>query len=268
MRLHGRDLGHFAEDRLLHLLGDVVRAVERKVAGQLEMEGDLDAFPDLEQDEVVHLSHLRDGHCGRENPLTNVAVRSARLDVNDDVDARQRVAERGFDTIGRGVPLPDRRSRRDTDDDVSEELAPGAPEPETSQLDRRLEGRHRLSRDASGILGRAVHEHVDVPPTEPDGCQNDERGDEERGERVPRGEAERSGNEAGEHRERPGEVAPEVERVRAQRLAVVRPRGPRRNHRPRRVDREDERDRRERPPGRLDLELHDAPRAARSRDLR
>ena len=74
----------------------------------------------------------------------------------------------------------------------------------------------------------------------------------------PAGKPSAAAIEAGEHRERAGEIASEVERVREQRIAAVEARAAQRDHRARRVDREDERDRRERPPRRLDLELDDA----------
>ena len=91
-------------------------------------------------------------------------------------------------------------------------------------------------------------------------------GHEERGDRVARGEAERGRDQAGEHGERPGEVAAEVERVGEERVAPVEARAAQRDHRSRRVDHEHEPDRGERPPRRLDLELDHARKSQDRRD--
>ncbi len=73
----------------------------------------------------------------------------------------------------------------------------------------------RPTRDPRLVLGRAVHEHVDVPAARA-GPRRRRRAPRRRALRSsrPRGNAERRGDEAGEDGERPGEVAPEVERVR------------------------------------------------------
>ena len=110
---------------------------------------------------------------------------------------------------------------------------------------------------------RLIHEHVDVAAEQAHGSRDDESRDEERGDRVAFGKAERRRREAGEHGERSGEIAPEVERVREQRVAAVATCGAQRDRRPHRVDREHEPDRREGPPGRVDLGLD---RAGQARD--
>ena len=115
-----------------------------------------------------------------------------------------------------------------------------------------------MTRDPGVVLGRPVHEHVDVPAREPECGGDHEAGDEERRDRVAGLEAGRRGDQAGENGERAGEVAPEVERVGEERVAAIQTRSAERHQRPRGVDGEDEPDRRERPPRRIDLELDDA----------
>ena len=68
---------------------------------------------------------------------------------------------------------------------------------------------------------RLIHEHVHVPTEQAHGSRDDESRDEERSKRVALVKAERRRREAGEHRERPGEIAPEVQRVREQRVTAV-----------------------------------------------
>ncbi len=82
----------------------------------------------------------------------------------------------------------------------------------------------------------------------------------------PAGNAERCRDQTGEHGDRPGEVAAEVERVREQRIAAVEACAAQRDHRSRPVDDEHEPDRRERPPRRLDVELDDARKTQDRRD--
>ena len=96
-----------------------------EVARQLQVERDLERSIDVEHRQVVDLPHVRDRERRRENALANSAIASARLDVDDDVDSRESVEERLLHTIGGGVALADRGSRRDADDDVGEVLPTG-----------------------------------------------------------------------------------------------------------------------------------------------
>ena len=142
---------------------------------------------------------------------------------------------------------------------------PDSRTPEPPELDRRVE---RVDRAPGRILRvdrGLIHEHVDVASEQAHRSRDDESRDEERGHRVPSGKPERRRGQPGEHGKRPGEVAPEMERVREQRVAPVAPRGAQRDRGTRRVDRDHESDRREGPPGRLDLELDRRRRGARSR---
>ena len=91
--------------------------------------------------------------------------------------------------------------------------------------------------------------------------------DEERGDRVAGREAQCGGHQTRENGERPHEVAPEVERVREECVALVETCAAQRDHRPRAVDHEHERDRGERPAGGIDVDLDDV-RQAEDRDDR
>ena len=64
MRLHTGDLRHGGADRRLELLGDVVRLLERQVTGELHVERELLAAVDVDEREVVHLTHTRHADCG------------------------------------------------------------------------------------------------------------------------------------------------------------------------------------------------------------
>ena len=153
-----------------------------EVARELQVERDLDAPVDVEHRQVVDLAHVRDGERGGEDAFANPAVAAARLDVDDDVDPRERVVQRLLDAVGRRVALADRGSRRDADDDVGEVLPSRSPQPEPPELDGRIERRDRPARDPRVVLGRPIHEHVDVPAREPHRGGDDER----RRRRAPR----------------------------------------------------------------------------------
>ena len=101
--------------------------------------------------EIVELSHVRDRERGGENAFAECTGAVTRLDVDYDVDPRQRLVSSLFDAVGGGVSLPDCRPGRDADHDVREVLAARATQPEPAQLDRRLERGDRLAR---GLLLR------------------------------------------------------------------------------------------------------------------
>ncbi len=102
---------------------------------------------DLEHRQVVDLADVRDRERGGEHALADPAVGSPRLDVDDDVDPRERVVQRLLDAVGGGMPLADRGTGSDADDDVGEVLASRTPKPKPAKLDRRLERRDRLTRN-------------------------------------------------------------------------------------------------------------------------
>ena len=219
------------EDRALDLLGDVVRALEREVAGELEMERDLEPSVDLEDAEVVDLPHLRDAERGRQHALAELGVRLARLDVDDDVGVGQRSRERVLDPVGGGMALPDGGARSDPDDDVGEVLAARLAHPEPPELDRRVERGDRRPRRVLGVdagvrsmststfrrRSRAAAATITSAATKSAAIAS------------PSGNPSAAADEAGEHRERAREVAAEMERVREQRVAAVPARGAQRD---------------------------------------
>ena len=97
-------------------------AVERELAGQLEVKRGLERAVDVKHGQVVDFAHMPDGERCRKHALADHAVASSRLDVNDHVDSGKRVVQRLLDAIGSGMALADRSSRRDADDDVGEVL--------------------------------------------------------------------------------------------------------------------------------------------------
>ena len=180
------------------------------------MERDLDATVHLEDGQVVDLAHLRNTQGCRQSALTNLRIGAPRLHVDDDVGMGKPLANRVLDPIRRSVALADRGTRRDPDDDVREVPAARLAHAKPPELHRRIE---RVDRRAGRILGvdrRLVHENVHVAAQESYRSRDDERRDEERGDRVASGKPECRRGQPGEHGERPGEVAPEVQRVREQ----------------------------------------------------
>ena len=131
MGLHRVHLGDRGADRALHPLRDRVRLLERQVAGQLEVERDLGPSVHLDEREVVDLAHARHGERCGVRALAHVLV-VERLDVDDDVAARQRALDRGLDGVGGGVTLPDCGAGRDADDDVGELPSRRLPHPQSA----------------------------------------------------------------------------------------------------------------------------------------
>ena len=255
VRLDVRRLGNGREDLPFDELRDLVRLDERQVAGELQVQRDLDPVADLEHGQVVQLAHARDPERRRERALPDLAPGSARLDVDDDVGVGETSFQRILDAIRGRMALPDRGTRRDADDDVGEVRATRLADPEPPELDGRVELRDRRAGGGLGVLRRLIHEDADVSPDEPRRGSDHERGDEERRDGIAPGKAERGRREAGEDGERAREVAAEVECVREQRIAAIAAGGAGRDRRPRGVDRDDECDCGERPPGRIHLEL-------------
>ncbi len=175
--------------------------------------------------------------------------------MDHDVEAREPLAERILDAVGRRVPLTHHSARCDPDVDVDEVGASRLADAQPPELDGRVELGDRLPRRLLRACGRVVHEHVHIAAQEPARSEDDEARDEERRDGVSLREAERGRDEAGEHRERAREVAAEVERVREQRVAPVLPARAERDDRARSVDREHEPHHGERPPRRVDLEV-------------
>ena len=61
--------------------------------------------------EVVDLAHARDGQRRGVRALAQRRLALPRLDVDDDVDPRQRALERLLDPVGRRMALADRGAR-------------------------------------------------------------------------------------------------------------------------------------------------------------
>ena len=119
------------------------------------------------------------------------------------------------------MTLADRRSRCDADHHIGEVLASRAPQAKPSQLDRWLEASYCTPGDAGRVVRGTVHEHVDISSCQAHCGSDDQHRDEERRDRVAIREPCATASEPGEHCERSGEIAREVERVREQRVALV-----------------------------------------------
>ena len=118
--------------------------------------------------DVVDLAHARHAIAAACAQLARDRVLVGRLDVDDDVRLRQRPLDRRLDRVRGGVPLPDRRARRDADHDVGE-LAAGRLSASAVAAARpagsiaAIAAPRRLLR----VGRRAVHQHVDVSPHQP-----------------------------------------------------------------------------------------------------
>ena len=146
VRLHRTHLRRVAQDRRLDLLGDLVRGVERELAGKLQVQRHLGPPVDLEHREVVDLANVRDGERRRENALLKRSVRCLGSTWTTTSIPGKRVVQRGLDPVRGRVALADRRARGDADHDVGEVLASRSPQPQPPELDRR--SRASRSRDA------------------------------------------------------------------------------------------------------------------------
>ena len=140
--------------------------------------------------------------------------RRARLDVDDDVALGQRRARRLLDPVRDRVALPDaglrgrRRSRRRRS--RARRLAQAQP----PQVDRRLDRARSLRAPPPRVRGRPVHQHVDVAAHQPAAATSTSAATKSAATESPCGKP-AAAREAGEHGDRAGEVAAEVERVRA-----------------------------------------------------
>jgi hypothetical protein len=122
MRLHRFDLGHGRTDRALHLLGEIVRLLEREVAGEFQVERDLSPALDTQDGDVVHLAHARDAERRCLRALAD-AARFVGFDVHDHIAARECGLHGILDAVGGRVALAHRRPGGNADDDIGE-LAP------------------------------------------------------------------------------------------------------------------------------------------------
>ena len=254
MRPHGGDLRQRVQDRLLHLLGDIVRLVERERPRQLEVQRDFGAAPDLDHVHVVDLAHASDLQRGRLHPLAQRRLRRGlRLDVDDDVRLWERAAHGVLDVVRCGVPLSDGRAGRHADHDV-DEMEPGRlPEAQAAEADAGHVPLDRAPGRGGRLGGRPVHEHVHVAAHQPcSGAEHDQR-HEERRDRVGVRMAGARDDEADQDGGRAGEVAREVERVRLQGRAREPPRRPPGDGCARDVDGDHDADDRKRVPGRVNV---------------
>ncbi len=171
--------------------------------------------------DVVGFAHRRLGEGDREGAGAQVEALAQRLDVDDDVGVRERPADRGLDPVGDPVAGDQRLVGGGADRRVGEVVAAGLAQAQLAQLDvvaevpdRRFGLRLRLQR-------RRVHEDQRVLVDQARGGGEDDRGDDQRGDRVALLEAERDGGDAAEDGDRARHVAGEVEGVGAQRRGLV-----------------------------------------------
>ena len=169
----------------------------------------------------MHLAHSGNGERGCVGAISHLLLVS-RLDVHDDVAHRQGFPHGVLDVVRRRVTLTDRRSGGNADHDVGELPAARLPHAQPAQLDA-LDAVDRGASRVLDVVRHAVHQHVDVAPHETHGRRDHEQRDEERCNRVGLGVAGVGEEEPDEHGGRAREVAPEVQRVRLERSAVVLP---------------------------------------------
>ena len=139
MREHRHDLGQLVGDRPLDLRGDVVRLLEREVARKLQVKRDLVRVAEVDDADVVHLSHARHGERRHGRPLAERLLPGLGLDVDDHVALGQRPLNRVLDRVGGRVALADRGSGGHADHDVHEVTSAGLAHPQPLQVHRRLE---------------------------------------------------------------------------------------------------------------------------------
>src|SRR5205823_7647054 len=117
---------------------DLVGVLEGVLAWQLQVERDLRALADLEDDDVVHLVHARIAERGRVGALAE-GLGLLRLDVHDDIGSWNRSPHGLLDRVRGRVTLLDSGRRRDGDDDVREVMTRGAAHAQAPELYARAE---------------------------------------------------------------------------------------------------------------------------------
>ena len=180
------DLGNGPTISPLHLLRDLVRVLERHLARQLEVQRRLGA--------PVELQHA--SGCGSRARPAPPSPPRARARARP---PRRRAARRGRrrrSPAGRARPPPRpgrppcapgrRPPPGNRDDDVDERAPRRLAQAQSPHLNGRLDAPDRCAGRPHRIRGRPVHQHVDVAAHQPGGRNEDERGDEERGDRVAR----------------------------------------------------------------------------------
>ena len=224
VRLH-RPPPPAARNRALDALGDLVRLAQIQLGGELQVQRDAAPLVLLEDRDVVRLLHERLRQRDREHPVAQVeaaprAARRARPRRCPAARARPRPRSGRRRGGPRRPPGPAARSPRRRRSSVPPTRAGAGGSSSMSSpsaVDRALGRRARLRR-------RAVHQHVRVLRDQPHRGAQDDRRDHQRRHRVAVVRSPRDGEQPDEHRERARHVAGEVQRVRAQRRAVVAPR--------------------------------------------
>ena len=216
-------------DRFLDALGDLVSLRQVDIRGELQVQRHADVIAVLKDRDVVRLAHKRLPKRDREHPVAQVESQSPGLDMNDDVAARQRLLDRTLDRVRRGMALDHGATRRHRHHDICEVAPRGFPQPEAVKLDLRGESDDRFAGDLLCRRRGGVHQYLGVLEHEPRRRREDERGDDQGRDRVAVLKPRSDSYQPREDRDRTGEVATEVKRVRTERRRAVLARGPQRD---------------------------------------
>ena len=268
MRLHGVYAGHRVLDRPLDVAAMRCASSSGRSPGSFRW-SETSVRPSTRSTATLWISRtLRDLHRGGVGEFPGHRILDRRLDVDDDVRLGQRALDRRLDGIGRGMPLPDRRRRRDRDDDVGEVPAGRRAHPQPPQPDRRLDPGDRLSGGLLGVRRRPVHQHVDVPAHQPHCRRQHQRGDEQCGDRVGLGHPARTPISPTSTASDPAKSLPKCTAFDSSAaLWNRRPSAARSSVRETSISEHDA-DHQERPPGRVDARCGSSRRAARPRGRR
>ena len=182
MGLHRSDLGDGVDDRALDLLRNLGGLVEREVGSSRWSE--ISTSPPSETMLRLWISRLAARTSRRRARSRSATPFAPRLDVDDDVAAGERLFELRLDAVRDGVALTHCRAGG-AQTTTSANFCPAAW--------RRRSGESEIcgsmpaiaARAASASVGRPIHQDVDVPPDQPAGGEEHERGNEERCDRAP-----------------------------------------------------------------------------------
>ena len=173
--------------------------------------------------------------------------------MNDNLAAVQHPLERPLDLIGGGMSLADDGLGRYADHDLRVVVPARLAHAQLLEIDRGIEFVYRLPDRFCGGPRATVDEDVGVLESESRRSDENDRSDEESGDRVGLGIAEANEDEPDEHSGRAEKVADEIESVRLQRRTPVLDRGAVGDDRPAGIDHHHDQDHEDGPPGGVDL---------------
>ena len=238
--------------RRLNTFSHVVGVRKWDIRIQLQVQRHADAAVVAVDGDVVHVANERFGERGGQGAVAQAEALASRLEVHDNLAVWQRPAHCRFDLLADLLPLNGRLSRRDRDDGIGEILAARLANAQPAKVDVIAQVGNRGVCAGVRFGWGGVHQHARVLEDQASRRGEDDRGDEQRGDRIALVKAGADRDQPGEHRHGAGHIAGEVKRVRSQRRRLVPGRTPQGNQHTADINSEGDRDHREHVPVRFE----------------